>query len=463
MTGRAGCPGTSRPNLLGWKNIFDYSPKKSYFVKEINSVKLSVIIVNYNVKFFLEQCLCSVLRACRNIDAEILVVDNNSGDGSRDYFAGKYEKVQFLWKDVNGGFSKANNLALGMSTGEYILFLNPDTILPEDCLEKCISFYQGTKGAGAVGIRMIDGSGNFLMESKRAFPSPFTSLCKLTGLTAMFPRSRVFARYYLGHLDEHANQEVDVLAGAFMLISRAVLDKTGGFDERFFLYGEDVDLSYRIQQAGLKNFYFSGSTIIHFKGESMKRGSLNYLRLFYGAMILFVKKHYGGGLAECYKLVIQSGIGVNAVLAGIGHYINNVVKGRKQTPESSRCYIAGSQHDFDHISSVLGRVENGMEVLGRIDPEKLKGGCSANVQQVLDMISRQKGDEVIFCANGFSAKTMIAIIQQLPGGVRSRFHFSGSGSIVGSKHRNHSGDYIDIANTALKTIFIGGSDFPGSL
>jgi GT2 family glycosyltransferase len=183
-------------------------------------LQLSVIIVNYNVKYFLEQCLCSVLKACKNIEAEIIVVDNNSTDGSREFLSPQFNSVKFIWNADNTGFAKANNQALQQASGTYILFLNPDTIVPEDCFTKCIHFFQSHSEAGALGIRMIDGTGKFLKESKRAFPSPLTSLYKLSGLTKLFPHSKTFARYHLGHLSEKETHEVDVLAGAYMMIPK---------------------------------------------------------------------------------------------------------------------------------------------------------------------------------------------------------------------------------------------------
>ena len=287
-------------------------------------MQLSVIIVNYNVKYFLEQCLFSVLKACRNIEAEVIVVDNNSTDGSRELLEVKFPSVYFTWHPANTGFAKANNLALASAKGEYILFLNPDTIVPEDCFEKCVAFLQSQPQAGALGIKMIDGSGKFLKESKRAFPSPLTSLYKLSGLAKLFPHSKIVARYHLGHLSAAETHEVDVLAGAFMMIPRKVLQEVGSFDETFFMYGEDVDLSYRIQKAGYKNYYFAQSTIIHFKGESTKKGSLNYVRLFYSAMSLFVKKHYSGTKAGVFNVLIQTGILLRAILAFAGKLLQKI-------------------------------------------------------------------------------------------------------------------------------------------
>lgn len=287
-------------------------------------MQLSVIIVNYNVKYFLEQCLHSVQKACAGLETEIIVADNNSSDGSRTYLQDNFPFVKFIWNSDNMGFAKANNLALQAATGNFILFLNPDTIVAEDSIKKCICFFEENTSAGAVGIRMFDGSGNFLKESKRAFPSPLTSLFKLSGLASLFPRSKVFARYHLGHLNENENHEVDVLAGAFMMMPKKVLEKTGNFDERFFMYGEDVDLSYRVQEAGYKNYYFAESTIIHFKGESTKRGSLNYVRLFYKAMNLFVKKHYSGSKAGLFIFFIQTAIIVRAFFSAFGNLLKKI-------------------------------------------------------------------------------------------------------------------------------------------
>ncbi len=284
-------------------------------------MRLSVIIVNYNVKYFLEQCLYSVQKACAGLEAEIIVVDNCSTDGSREFLEPAFPGVRFIWNSSNEGFAKANNQAIAVANGEYILFLNPDTLVPEDCFEKSIQFLRSQQKAGALGIKMIDGSGKFLKESKRAFPSPLTSLYKLSGLSVLFPRSKTFARYHLGHLSAEENHEVDVLAGAFMMMPRSVLKEIGNFDETFFMYGEDVDLSYRIQKAGYRNFYFAESSIIHFKGESTKRGSMNYVRMFYTAMSLFVKKHYSGSRARFFTFLVQVGILTRASMAATGNLL----------------------------------------------------------------------------------------------------------------------------------------------
>lgn len=287
-------------------------------------MELSVIIVNYNVKYFLEQCLHSVLKAAERVSAEIIVIDNHSTDGSVEYLKPLFPTVQWVVNDENRGFGRACNQGFGQARGKYILFLNPDTILPEPCLRDCISFFEQHPDAGALGVKMLDGRGRFLKESRRAFPSPLTSLYKLFGLSKLFPRSKIFARYYLGHLDENKNHEAEVLAGAYMMVKREVLEKTGAFDESFFMYGEDVDLSYRIRQAGYKNYYYAGCSIIHFKGESSRRKSIRFVKMFYSAMSIFVKKHYSGSRAGLFHFLLQAGIWGRAALSAVGNFIRRI-------------------------------------------------------------------------------------------------------------------------------------------
>ncbi len=287
-------------------------------------MQLSVIIVNYNVKHFLEQCLFSVCKATQGIESEIIVVDNHSADNSVEYLRPSFPGVRFICNTENLGFAKACNQGRALASGNYIVFLNPDTIIPEDCFRQCMAFLSSQPDAGALGIKMLDGSGRFLKESKRSFPSPLTSLYKLFGLSRLFPRSRTFSRYHLGHIDENKTHSVDVLAGAFMMLKKEVLEKVGGFDEAFFMYGEDVDLSYRIQQSGFKNYYFAGSNIIHFKGESTRKGSMNYVRMFYTAMSIFVRKHYGGSRAGIFNFLVHTAIWFRAGLTAIGHFIRRV-------------------------------------------------------------------------------------------------------------------------------------------
>ncbi len=283
---------------------------------------LSIIIVNYNVRYFLEQCLRSVEVAIKDIDAEVFVVDNASTDESMSMVRREFPWVKCIDNSDNVGFSKANNQAIVLSKGKYVLLLNPDTLVQEDTFAKSIAFMDEHPDAGGLGIRMIDGTGNFLPESKRGFPTPWVAFCKIVGLTALFPESQVFAQYYMGHLSADKNQKVDVLAGAYMMMPRKVIDEVGMLDEDFFMYGEDIDLSYRMLKAGYQNYYLADSQIIHYKGESTKKGSLNYVYVFYKAMAIFTRKHFRGSEAGIYLFFIQIGIAMRAFLA----MINRVFK-----------------------------------------------------------------------------------------------------------------------------------------
>lgn len=277
-------------------------------------VQVSVIIVNYNVKHFLLQCLRSVYAASRNVSVEVFVVDNVSKDGSREAVEVEFPQVKWIQNTENVGFSRANNQAMKIATGEYVLILNPDTVVAEDSFEKCIAFMENHKDAGALGVRMIDGSGEFLPESKRGLPTPEVAFYKMFGLSRFFPRSKRFGKYHLGYLGEHENNEVEILAGAFMFFRNSVLQKIGYFDETFFMYGEDIDLSWRVVLAGFKNYYIADTTIIHYKGESTKRGSLNYVKVFYEAMIIFAQKYFSGGRASLFSALLNVAIVFRAVV-----------------------------------------------------------------------------------------------------------------------------------------------------
>ncbi len=281
-------------------------------------MKLSVIIVNYNVKYFLQQALLSVLKAAdylktsSGFDTEIWVVDNNSKDGSVELVEENFPQVKLIANKENTGFSYANNQAIKQSSGEYILLLNPDTVVPEDNFVKAVAFMDAHSDAGGLGVRMLDGAGKFLPESKRGFPSPAVAFYKIFGFSKFFPKSRKFGKYHLGYLPEDQTHEVDVLAGAYMLLRKNALEEIGLLDEDFFMYGEDIDLSYRIVKAGYKNYYFPDSPIIHYKGESTKKGSINYVFVFYRAMVIFAKKHLPKDTASLFSLLINLAIYLRA-------------------------------------------------------------------------------------------------------------------------------------------------------
>lgn len=254
-------------------------------------MKLSIVIVSYNVKYYLEQCLCSVIRACYGLDAEIWVVDNASSDGSVEYIRSRFPDVHFIENQENVGFSRANNMAIRQATGEYILLLNPDTVVGENTLSGCLYFMDTHPEAGATGVAMLKDDGGFAWESRRGLPTPFTSFCKMTGLCALFPHSRRLGRYYMRYLDKNKTNQIDVISGAFCMVRRSALDKTGLLDEDFFMYGEDIDLSYRLLQCGYKNYY-QPLRILHYKGESTHKSFFRYVHVFYKAMLIFFDKHY---------------------------------------------------------------------------------------------------------------------------------------------------------------------------
>ena len=289
-------------------------------------MKLSIVIVNYNVEHFLEQCLFSVRKAVANIEAEVFVVDNNSVDGSLKMLAEKFPEVKVIANKDNVGFSRANNQAIRVSTGEYVLLLNPDTVVEDDTFTKTIAFMDSHPDAGGLGVKMVDGKGRFLPESKRGLPTPATAFYKMFGLAKLFPHSKRFARYYLGHLDNDEINEVEILSGAFMLMRRETLDKSGLLDETFFMYGEDIDLSYRIILAGYKNYYFPKTRIIHYKGESTKKTSVNYVLVFYKAMEIFVKKHFANEGAKTYSFFINIAIYLKAFLALLSQFFSKAVQ-----------------------------------------------------------------------------------------------------------------------------------------
>lgn len=279
-------------------------------------MQLSIIIVNYNSRPLIEQCLVSISNATIGINTEIIIVDNNSNDGSKEYLPAKFNDIKFIFNDKNAGFAKACNQGFKISSGKQVLFLNPDTILSETCLTDCISFFETHPDAGAAGVRMVDGKQIFLKESKRGMPSPATSFYKLFGLASIFPGSKTFAKYYQGHLPEKENNPVEVLSGAFMMIRREVFEKVKGFDEDFFMYGEDIDLSVRISRSGYKNYYLGKITVTHLKGGSTNY-NYKYIQDFYGAMKLFVKKHYGHR-SSLYVLFLVAGISFRKMLAKTG-------------------------------------------------------------------------------------------------------------------------------------------------
>lgn len=277
-------------------------------------MKLSVVIVNYNVCYFLEQALLSVRQAVAKLGqpVEVFVVDNNSADNSVAMLRARFPEVILIENKDNPGFSKANNQALRRATGQYQLLLNPDTLVEEDTFRLCCEFMDAHPRCGGLGVQMLDGQGQFLPESKRGLPTPSVAFYKMFGLAQLLPRSRTFGRYHLGYLDKQEAHQIEVLSGAFMLLRQAALAEVGLLDEDYFMYGEDIDLSYRLTQGGWQNWYFPGTRIIHYKGESTKRTSVNYVFVFYRAMVIFAQKHFAPGRAGLFSGLLNGAIWLRA-------------------------------------------------------------------------------------------------------------------------------------------------------
>lgn len=286
--------------------------------------KLSIIIVSYNVKYFLEQCLLSVQRATEGLDADVFVVDNHSHDGSVAYLERRFSHVNFVSSNHNLGFARANNVGIRQSDGEYVLLLNPDTIVGEDVLRGCIDFMDSHPNSGACGVKMIKADGEKANESRRGIPTPMTAFYKMSGLCAHFPNHPKFGHYYMSGLPWDKAGRIEIVSGAFCMIRRSVLEQINLLDEDFFMYGEDIDLSYRILKAGYENWYLP-YTILHYKGESTQKGSFRYIHVFYEAMHIFFRKHYSH-LSFLLSIPIKVAIYVKAFTALIAMTVHRVQK-----------------------------------------------------------------------------------------------------------------------------------------
>ena len=276
-------------------------------------MKLSVIIVNYNVKYYLEQCLRSVQKALCGIDAEVIVIDNHSHDGSIEYLSPRFPDYTFISSNHNLGFARANNRAIGQSKGEYVLLLNPDTVVSENALHTVVHFMDCHPDAGAAGVRMVKVDGSDALESRRGVPSPMTSFYKMSGLCRRFPNSRRFGKYYMSYLSWDQPEQIEIVSGAFCMLRRKALEEVGLLDEDYFMYGEDIDLSYRLLKAGWANWYVP-VRVLHYKGESTQKSSFRYVHVFYEAMLIFFRKHFGH-LSILLTFPVQLAIYTKALLA----------------------------------------------------------------------------------------------------------------------------------------------------
>lgn len=284
-------------------------------------MKLSVIILNYNVRYFLEQCVLSVQNAIQHLDAEIIVVDNNSADDSCSMVKMKFPEVILIENHENSGFPKGNNIGVDKAKGEYVCILNPDTVVAEDTFTKVLAFAQKQQDLGIVGVKLIDGTGNFLPESKRGIPTPFVAFTKVTGL---YKVSNAFNKYYAAHIAEDQTGKVDILVGAFMVMKKQTYLEVGGFDENCFMYSDDIDLSYMVLKTGKSNYYFHETSVIHYKGESTVRDA-QYMKRFREAMHFFYQKHFR--VSFLFDIFMKTGASLFVVLK------KNQTVGFKRVPE----------------------------------------------------------------------------------------------------------------------------------
>ena len=340
------------------------------------ALKLSVIIVNYNVKYYLDQCIRSVLRAFEVMKkasssdssvneevAEIIVVDNHSADGSVDYLEKRYPQmlypmVRFVRSAHNLGFARANNIAIRQSRGEYVLLLNPDTIVGEDTLKASVDFMDAHEDAGAVGVRMLGAQGRRAMESRRGLPTPMVSFFKMLGFCNRWPHHRLFGKYYMGYLPWDEPCQIEVVSGAYCMLRRKALDEVGLLDEDFFMYGEDIDLSYRVLKGGYHNYYLPVD-ILHYKGESTQKSSFRYVHVFYEAMLIFFRKHYSG-MTFLLSLPIKTAIYAKALMALVGMLSERMRKSLgffAPSAEGAQHYVfVGSQEMQDACREIARRL-----------------------------------------------------------------------------------------------------------
>lgn len=370
-------------------------------------VTLSVIIVSYNVKYYLEQCLESVRRASRGLQAEVFVVDNLSTDGSVAYLRERFPEVHFVENRENVGFARANNQAIRMSSGKYVLLLNPDTIVAEHTLCDFVRFMDAHPEAGAAGAYMLRTDGTFAPESRRGLPTPFVAFCKMSGLAALFPKSRVLGRYYMRYLDENAVNEIEVISGAYIFLRREALDKVGLLDEDFFMYGEDIDLSFRMLKGGYRN-YFLPTRMLHYKGESTVKSSYRYVYTFYQAMQLFFNKHYAH-YSVLVSLPIRTAIWARSLLAYIGNQFRHRKSGAMEAHRMNML-VVGSKKMLEEMRQLLGHNQS-------------KGTCrfvegtEATLPQghLADGISLSGYDTIVYDTDSYSYAKILALLELTPG------------------------------------------------
>jgi GT2 family glycosyltransferase len=386
-------------------------------------MQLSVIILNYNVRYFLELCVLSVQKAIQNIDAEIIVVDNNSSDDSCIMMQERFPNIRLIQNKENSGFPKGNNIGVAEAKGKYICILNPDTVVAEDTFEKVLAFAQKQNDLGIVGCKLIDGTGNFLPESKRGIPTPWVAFTKIFGLYKWFPKSSLFNKYYAQHLTENQTGKVDILVGAFMMMQLDLYNEIGGFDENCFMYSDDIDLSYMALQKGKSNYYFHETTVIHYKGEStVKDGT--YMKRFREAMNFFYKKHFK--VSVFFSLFMKIGI--------VFFSLVKMFQGKSKPRTKSNNYILISDNESIRENLAQKLQKNIEKVL--IENHKIV---------LSQAFLKSKNVEVILDLNYLSFKEAIAFLEE---NTTNSFTFKvlpmNSSFIIGSNSSNDRGEVINL-------------------
>ncbi|GGC86632.1 glycosyl transferase family 2 [Flavobacterium lutivivi] len=376
-------------------------------------MQLSVIILNYNVRYFLELCVLSVQKAIQNIDAEIIVVDNNSSDDSCAMMKERFPNVKLIENKTNFGFPKGNNIGVDQAKGEYICILNPDTVVAEDTFEKILNTKNWQLNTGIIGCKLIDGTGNFLSESKRGVPTPWVAFTKIFGL---YKISNLFGKYYAQNLSENQSGKVDILVGAFMVMKRSLYLEVGGFDENCFMYSDDIDLSYMVKKSGRENYYFAETSVIHYKGESTVRDE-KYMKRFQEAMNFFYNKHFK-------KSLFFSGF------MKIGAFVFSKIK---KSQQKNRSKIIDNYFFFTKSELQL--------------PLEKPISYQSNL---LDFSSNRKQQiEIIFDIQSFSFKEIIDFMQKHKAAtITYKMYLPQSKVIIGSNHANDIGEIINLSKIA---------------
>ncbi len=385
-------------------------------------MQLSIIILNYNVRYFLELCVLSVQKATQDIDAEIIVIDNNSLDDSCAMMKEKFPHIKLIENKENSGFPKGNNIAVKQAKGEFLCILNPDTIVAEDTFTKILNSEHWKLNTGIVGCKLIDGSGQFLPESKRGIPTPWVAFTKVFSLYKWFPNSSLFNKYYAQHLTKNQSGKVAILVGAFMIMKRDLYNEVGGFDENCFMYSDDIDLSYMVLQKRKSNYYFHETMVVHFKGESTIRDE-KYMKRFQEAMNYFYGKHFKKSYFFTFFMKMGS-----VIFSFIKK--NQAEKPAKSIPEN---YILISNNDIlkDKLSLKLQK---------SIQIVPLQNGKVVFSQS----ISELKKTEIIFDVEYCSFQESLTVMENNAKQFTFKFLIPKSNYLLGSNSSNDRGEIIFI-------------------